>query len=848
MKKITKKINYLIKTIPALFTIVFLGFSINAFAQVTFENTIDLLNLEQVDSDLTAAYLTSDKMQLEEAWNLLNSSTAIPLSSVKIGILDRRIDGDHPEFDGVNFGNTDERALSPPTFFQNPHGTQVTGIIGANNISSTSPLNYDFPHMNGILSGVKRLDYTLELRPSSLELGLILFVIPTPSELRFFSTIFKDKRAITGLAKERVDIINFSGGSEKAKKFFRETIEKNSDILFIVAAGKEGGDVEDVSPANLGDDLDNVLTVGAVNNNDERAPFSHFGAAVNIAAPGIDVYAPTIQGTGNFPTSGTSTSNYVTGIDGTSFATPMVTGVAGLLKAIDPNLTPAEIKQILTETADPIFATGGELTKTLGSACDNGNPNFRGCRLNALAAVKAVLAPPTECSDGIDNDGDGLIDLSDPGCSDAQDDDEFDVPLPQFILYDDFTQPLIDSSKWLFAEFVREIRDGKLTSRVRSVGDFDIFNSLPLQSPSGVTAIEADVVAETLDVPNDGLAQVRLFQKMYNDGSSPVSGIGDIFAQISIFKRVGEAPIIRTALFRCVNTRCSTVDTLLDTSFPSITPILGVPITLGIAWDGVNVTFSAGGTTEVLDPSGLAPVVQPVPTRPLVLIGTTAFGVESQAVATFDNVKVNGAFFDDFAADQIDASKWSRQEFVREIQSGKFISKVRAVNRISTNILRFKNPETIRGIRADVAVLEIGTGFPGNQVARLIGTFYKSTGIENGAGRDGDIIAAMRIIGSQTFGLQASFTMFKCLGAECATAPHIFTDTLSQILLGSTNKLLLVWDGSRFFYGLNDTVRIIDPQTFAPIISPAPGFKLLDTQAFGFGSITTSFDTIEVAE
>ena len=37
-----------------------------------------------------------------------------------------------------------------------------------------------------------------------------------------------------------------------------------------------------------------------------------------------------------------------------------------------------------------------------------------------------------ECSDGIDNDGDGLVDLNDPGCENAQDNDEYNVPPPQY--------------------------------------------------------------------------------------------------------------------------------------------------------------------------------------------------------------------------------------------------------------------------------------------------------------------------------------------------------------------------------------------------------------------------------
>lgn len=42
-----------------------------------------------------------------------------------------------------------------------------------------------------------------------------------------------------------------------------------------------------------------------------------------------------------------------------------------------------------------------------------------------------VTPPPAACSDGSDNDGDGLADLSDPGCTDASDTDEFNEPLPE---------------------------------------------------------------------------------------------------------------------------------------------------------------------------------------------------------------------------------------------------------------------------------------------------------------------------------------------------------------------------------------------------------------------------------
>jgi len=54
------------------------------------------------------------------------------------------------------------------------------------------------------------------------------------------------------------------------------------------------------------------------------------------------------------------------------------------------------------------------------------------CTVWALLTIeKAVTGPQPECSDGIDNDGDGLIDMADPGCTAPTDNSEVNVGQPQ---------------------------------------------------------------------------------------------------------------------------------------------------------------------------------------------------------------------------------------------------------------------------------------------------------------------------------------------------------------------------------------------------------------------------------
>jgi len=189
--------------------------------------------------------------------------------------------------------------------------------------------------------------------------------------------------------------------------FFR-AFARNPDVLFVASAGNfefdflgfdvEGVDAELVVPANLGDNFNNVVTVGAtdttLSREDSRASFSSFGSVVSVAAPGVAVYSPAPRGRGNFPI---GALNYDQFFSGTSAAAPMVTGVAAVLKTLEPEyqkfipglmMDPTTIKNTLVASADPI-----QPDKRLGFGCFNETTTTTGCRLNAHRAV-AWFFPP----------------------------------------------------------------------------------------------------------------------------------------------------------------------------------------------------------------------------------------------------------------------------------------------------------------------------------------------------------------------------------------------------------------------------------------------------------------------
>jgi len=129
--------------------------------------------------------------------------------------------------------------------------------------------------------------------------------------------------------------------------------------VFLCAAAGNSNSAAKLYPAAY----DNVTAVAATNQNDSRCTpedwgsgyGSNYGEWVDIAAPGNIIYStmPTYHVTFN---DYGAYQNFDWGC-GTSYATPMVAGVAALLLSVNPSLTPDEIKAILCWNVDPYNST-----------------------------------------------------------------------------------------------------------------------------------------------------------------------------------------------------------------------------------------------------------------------------------------------------------------------------------------------------------------------------------------------------------------------------------------------------------------------------------------------------------
>ena len=249
-------------------------------------------------------------------------------SAVTIAIIDTGIDLDHPDLNVVQSTNC---AKGGPFGGNckvgggdddNGHGTHVAGTAAALNNNAG---------VVGVAAGA----------------DLWAVKVLDKNGSGWMSWIIGGIDYVTANA-DQIDVANMSLGCECESNALDSAIANSvaAGVTYVVAAGNSDKDASTFSPANHQD----VVTVSAIADSDGKcggqgsstnygaddtfASFSNYGDAVDIAAPGVDIYSTHMNG------------GYAT-FSGTSMASPHVAGAAAILIVSDSNLTPALVRDAL---------------------------------------------------------------------------------------------------------------------------------------------------------------------------------------------------------------------------------------------------------------------------------------------------------------------------------------------------------------------------------------------------------------------------------------------------------------------------------------------------------------------
>jgi len=213
---------------------------------------------------------------------------------------------------------------------ENGHGTHCAGIIGAEGENDL---------------GIAGVNWKVRIMP--LKFMNAGGFGTTKDAIEAINYVIDRKKAGVN-----VRIISASWGSTQRSRALEDVIRTayENDILFVAAAGNASTNNDRAPHFPSSYNVPNVISVAALDRNDELAKFSNYGSkSVAIAAPGVEILS-------------TWLANQYEEKSGTSMATPVIAGVAALIVAENPRMSVDDLRKRLMASTDPIVALKGKTT------------------------------------------------------------------------------------------------------------------------------------------------------------------------------------------------------------------------------------------------------------------------------------------------------------------------------------------------------------------------------------------------------------------------------------------------------------------------------------------------------
>lgn len=315
--------------------------ALNALPEVEYVEQVPLYRLTLTPNDLGNNSLSGQwglyKINATAAWDLAQG-----YSTILVAVVDNAVQTTHPDlaskmWPGYDVADGDNNPNPPNTTFS--HGTHVAGIVGA-------------ASNNGM--GIASIGYNTGVMP-----------VKATKNTGNSNSISHGYEGVVWAADHGAHIINMSWGGPWYSTTGANAISYawSRNAILVAAAGNATSNALNYPAA-----YPNVISVAATDITDHVASFSTYGTWVDVSAPGVNIYS-------------TVPTNSYGHKSGTSMATPLVAGLAGLIMSAKPIVTRQEVIDCLLQTTDDLDALNPTYAGMLGTG-----------RINAYEAVKCMQA------------------------------------------------------------------------------------------------------------------------------------------------------------------------------------------------------------------------------------------------------------------------------------------------------------------------------------------------------------------------------------------------------------------------------------------------------------------------
>lgn len=297
------------------------------------------------------------KIKASLAWNSFSTG-----SNVVVAIVDDAIERTHADLSPNLWVNTGDNNTNGIDDDGNGYIDDINGFDVASNDNNPNPPNSNFDHGTHV-AGISAAATNNSTGVASIGFSVKLMCVKATTQS---TVITHGYDGIVYAALNGADVINISWGGTGYSTTAQNVVNwayTTRGCILVAGAGNNGNSTQFYPAA-----YNNVVAVASTTSSDKRSSFSNYGTWIDISSPGSNIYS-------------TKVNNSYGNKSGTSMASPLVAGLVGLMKSLNPSLTQNDIITCLKNSAVNIDGLNSGYSGKLGSG-----------RIDADAAMQCISA------------------------------------------------------------------------------------------------------------------------------------------------------------------------------------------------------------------------------------------------------------------------------------------------------------------------------------------------------------------------------------------------------------------------------------------------------------------------